>query len=271
MDLSGPGFLMMPEPAGRPMARWARGRAVLRKGGTAVEQLVLGRHIAEHRRSQGWTQAELAGMLGRPVAWVSQLEQGLVQVGPAAAGPLPAPVICSRPGDDACPDQARVLRQVLSRCGQDSTARSLRGFPPAFLAVTAAEVWDLAEAGRYGELAALLGDLIPDLEAAARTAQGPEQAGLDALAATCYKACSAALARLGDHDSALVAADRALTAAHRAGDLLATAASGYLLACVLMESRRHDQARVIRVGGRGIDERACGLRQHRRSHPSRRA
>jgi len=208
-------------------------------------QLVLGRHVAGCRRREGWTQAELARMLGRPAAWVSQLEQGLIQAGPAAAGPLPGPVTCRRPDDEASPGLAVVLRQVLSRGDRDRVADSPRAFPPAFLAVTAAEVWDLAEAGRYGELAALLGDLIPDLEAAARTAPDPEQAGMHALAATCYQVCSAALARLGDHGSALVAADRALTAAHRAGDLLATAASGYLLACVLMESRCHDQARMI--------------------------
>jgi len=57
-----------------------------------------------------------------------------------------------------------------------------------------------------------------------------------------------------------VAADRAFTAAHRAGDLLATAASGYLLACVLMESRRHDQARVIASAAAEsmIGPAACG-------------
>jgi hypothetical protein len=114
-----------------------------------------------------------------------------------------------------------------------------------FLAETAAEVWDLAETGRYGDLAALLGDVIPELEAAARLTGGPQQACLHDLAATCYQACSAALARLGDHESALDAADRALTAAHQAGDLMSAASSGYLLACVLMETGRHDEARMI--------------------------
>jgi tetratricopeptide (TPR) repeat protein len=209
------------------------------------QQLVLGRHIAERRRRAGWTQAELARMLGRPAAWLSQLEQGLILAGPGAAGPLPAPVTCRHPDDDAGPDLARMLRQVLSRDDRHAEADSPRAFPPAFLATTAAEVWNLAEAGRYDDLAALLGDLIPELETAARTTGSPQQAGPHDLAATCYQACSVALARLGDHGSALAAADRALAAAHRAGDLLATAASGYLLASILMETGRHDQARMI--------------------------
>jgi transcriptional regulator with XRE-family HTH domain len=207
--------------------------------------LVLGRHIADRRRREGWTQAELARMLGCPAAWVSRLEQGLSQALPAAAGPFIAPGTCRRPDADADPRLAVMLRQVLSRGGSDRGVGSPRTFSPESLAETAAEVWDLAEAERYGDLAELLGELIPELEAAARAIRGPQQAGLHDLAASCYQACSAALARLGDHGGALEAADRALTAAHEAGDVLSAAASGYLLACVLLESGRHVEARMI--------------------------
>jgi hypothetical protein len=46
------------------------------------------------------------------------------------------------------------------------------------------------------------------------------------------------LARLGDDQSALTAAGRAVAAAHRAGDVLGTATGGYLQVCILMEARR---------------------------------
>jgi tetratricopeptide (TPR) repeat protein len=109
----------------------------------------------------------------------------------------------------------------------------------------AAEVWELTGARRYAELAELLGDLVPELEAAVRATPGHQLCGLHELMAVAYQACAAALARLGEHDSALIAADRALTAAHRAGDQLAAAACAYLLVCVLVESRRYGQARAI--------------------------
>ena len=40
-------------------------------------QLVLGRRIAQERRRHGLSQPELAAMVDRPVAWVSQLERGI--------------------------------------------------------------------------------------------------------------------------------------------------------------------------------------------------
>ena len=61
----------------------------------------------------------------------------------------------------------------------------------------------------------------------------------------CYQACSAALARLGDHQSALTAAGHAMAAAHRAGDVVGTAACGYLQVCILVEARRHEEAEAV--------------------------
>jgi transcriptional regulator with XRE-family HTH domain len=217
-------------------------------------RLALGRGIAEQRRRRGWTQPELAAMLGRPVAWVSQLERGLVPAGPA---PVPRAVVSALlPAEPAGglgagasrAELASALRLVLAGSGSLRTGtRSPGEHAGAALAAKAAEVWALTTAGRYGDLAGLLSDLLPALESAVRDAPDQQRAGLHQLMSGCYQACAAALARLGDDDSALAAAGRAMAAAHRAGDVLSTAASGYLQVCVLMEARRHEEAGAIAV------------------------
>ena len=191
-------------------------------------------------------------MLGRPVAWVSQLERGLVPAGPV---PVPGAVLGARlpaeppagPSADAGrAELASDLRLVLAGTGGLPAGSRTRGAGShAALASRAAEVWALTSAGRYGDLAALLSDLLPALESAARAAPEQQGTGLCQLMSACYQACSAALARLGDHQSALTAAGRAMAAAHRAGDVLGTAASGYLQVCILMEARRDVEAGAV--------------------------
>jgi len=208
-------------------------------------QLVLGRSISELRRSRGWSQPELAGMLGRPVAWLSRLERGLAQAGPisapeaAASAALPAEPVSPPGADIESAEQASALRLVLSGdCQRRRQGCGVLGERSAAARrAIAAEVWALTGARRYRELAELLGDLVPELEVAVRAAAGHQLAGLYELMAVGYQACAAALAKLGEHDGALTAADRALTAAHRAGDPQAAAASACMLVCILMETR----------------------------------
>ena len=215
-------------------------------------QLALGRSVAELRRSRGWSQPELAGMLGRPVAWVSGVERGLMQAGPvpapgaAVSAPLPLQPRSLPHADNERAQHVSALQLVLSRDDQrrDSGGACGDGSAASWCA-TAADIWALAGQRRYGELAELLGDLVPELAAAVCVAPDDQLAGLYELLAVGYQACATALAKLGEHDSALTAADRALTAAHRAGDLQATAASAYLLVCILMETRRYDEAQAI--------------------------
>jgi tetratricopeptide (TPR) repeat protein len=225
---------------------------------TLESRLALGRSIAEQRRRRGWTQPELAAMLGRPVAWVSQLERGLVPAGPvpvpgaAVSALLPAEPDGGLSGDAVRPELAGALRMVLASRGRPGAGTRISGeYAGAVLAAKAAEVWAMTSAGRYGDLAGLLSDLMPALESAVRDAPDQQRAGLYQLMSGSYQACSAALARLGDHESALAAAGRALAAAHHAGDVLGTAASGYLQVCVLMEARRHEEAEAIATAAAG--------------------
>ncbi len=217
-------------------------------------QKALGRKIAAERRRRGLSQPELARMIDRSVAWVSQVERGVRKVDRmsvlealaaalevplaelAAEAPIVAAVTEESPG-------AGGLRLVLS--GAYALRAMLDGQrAPAVgaLRTRSRQAWDLAHAGRYADLADLLGSLVPDLETAARAVPGARRAEMFELMAATYQACSAALAKLGEPEAAWIAADRAMAAAERAGNPLLVAAGAFRLVFVFISARHYDQA-----------------------------
>jgi DNA-binding XRE family transcriptional regulator len=220
-------------------------------------QLELGRKVAEHRRRRGWSQQELADRLGKPVAWISRLERGLagaesapvlhiVPDTPASAGAL-------APGSDAArAAQAVALRRLIAdRPGYRPRPGPLSVRTANDRHSLAAKIWDLTVTGRCYELAALIGDLLPVLDATLRGAPPDQEPGLHQLTASCYQACSAALAKLGDYNGAALAADQALAAAECADDPVAVAAGAYLLVCILVEAGRYHSALEIASAAAG--------------------
>jgi len=224
---------------------------------TVEYQLVLGRKVAEGRRRHGMSQPELAALLDRPVAWVSKLERGaapidcpdtLRTVADALELPLTeltagGPILvhaASQPGSDSARAQAEGLRVVLA--GVHSLGAMLGNTDaPSFgwLRARTDRACTLARSGRYGELTELLAGLLPGLEAAARTFPPAGQTEVHELLAVAYQSCSAALARLGETEGAWIAADRAMAAAERAGNLLLVAAGAHRLASVFLSAGRH--------------------------------
>lgn len=221
---------------------------------TPTYQVALGRRIAERRRQRGLSQPELARLIDRSVAWVSQVERGVRRVDrmsvlemiadaldtPLAELAAEAPVVAAVA---APPPGASDLRLALS--GSHALRAMLRPGPPPDLAALPADVdraWAFTHAGRYGELTALLNDLLPRLELAVRTAPVPGRAVASALLAAAYQACSAALVKLGEAEAAWVAADRAMAAAERAGDPYLVAAGAFRLGFVFLNARHLDQA-----------------------------
>ncbi len=197
---------------------------------TSSYQQALGRKIAAERRRRGLSQPELARVIDRSVAWVSQVERGVRKVDrmsvlesladaleiPLAELAAEAPVVAALTEE---PPAARGLRLVLSG------AYSLSGMlvdrrPPAITTLRdqVREGWDLVHAAKYAELSELLRSLVPDLESAARRVPAIRRAEASELLATAYQACSAALAKLGEPEAAWIAADRAMDAAERAGN-----------------------------------------------------
>jgi transcriptional regulator with XRE-family HTH domain len=221
---------------------------------TADYAQALGRKIATERHRRGLSQAELAGIIGRSVAWVSQVERGvrridrmtvLEAVARALDVPLSelaaeAPVVAAVTTQ---PPAAVDLRLVLS--GAHALRAMLDGRPardPDILRGQVETAWELTHGGRYAELSGLLARLIPDLEDAARTLPQERRPAAFELLAAAYQACSAALAKLGEPEAAWIAADRAMAAAERAGQPLLVAAGAFRLVLVFLSARHYGQA-----------------------------
>ena len=221
---------------------------------TADYHKALGQKIAAERHRRGLSQPELARMVGRSVAWVSQVERGVRKIDRmsvlealAAALEVPlvelaaeAPVVAAVTEE---PPGAGGLRLVLS--GAYALRAMLDGRrAPAIstLRTKARKAWELTHAGRYVELTDLLRSLVPDLETAARSLPEKQRAEVSELLATTYQACSAALAKLGEPEAAWIAADRAMAAAERAGNPMLVAAGAFRLVFVFINARHYDQA-----------------------------
>jgi transcriptional regulator with XRE-family HTH domain len=217
-------------------------------------QQALGRKIAAERRRRGLSQPELARMIDRSVAWVSQVERGVRKVDRmsvletvAAALDVPlaelaaeAPVVAAVTEE---PPGAGGLRLVLS--GAHALRAMLDGRRPPALSTLrnkTRKAWELTHAGRYIDLTDLLRGMVPDLETAARALPEAQRTDVFELMAATYQACSAALAKLGEPEAAWIAADRAMAAAERAGDPLLVAAGAFRLVFVFMAARHYDQA-----------------------------
>jgi len=116
----------------------------------------------------------------------------------------------------------------------------------------------LAAGGDYDQMAVVLEGLLPGLEAAVRTVPGAMQADTYELTAMAYQACSTALMKLGEPLAAWVAADRAMAAAEKAGNLLLAAAGQYRLAAVFLDAHEHalaeEMARTTLIALRGLAE-----------------
>jgi len=213
----------------------------------------LGERIAEARRDKGLSQKELAALLNRSESWVSQVERdvlpverlallqrlaevlevGFLDLRPEIEPTYPTPV-------DQDLERLRhtlVGHPALSRLFVDSTT-------PANLDELTNEAqtaWAAAMNTNFGPLA----DVLPKLEDAVRVAGARERRKYLAVLARTYQSASAGFARQQEGDAALVAADRAITAAEASGDPLAVAAGHFRLAHTLIRLRRNDDAKEL--------------------------
>lgn len=217
-------------------------------------QRALGRRIAQERKRRGLSQVELARLVDRSVAWISQVERGVRKIDrmsvleklaetldvPLSELAAEAPVVAA--SSEEMPQTAG-LRLVLSGAHSLQAMLHSAPVPPTVeLRPRVERAWELTHESRYAELADLLRGLVPALESAVRSAETERQPELFELLATTYQACSASLAKLGEPEAAWIAADRAIGAAERAGNAMLMAAGAYRLGFVFLGARHFDQA-----------------------------
>lgn len=224
----------------------------------------LGKKIALNRKRRGLSQRELAGLLERSEAWVSQVERGVRRIDrmtvlEKVADVLDVPVselaaeapIVAQVADGGNPG-ARRLRLVLS------SAHALRAVlsqaePPDLAALRAGvdRAWQLTHDGAYADLSELLEQLVPQLESATRSGAEEDRAEPCRLLALTYHTCGAALVNMGEPEAAWIAVDRAVGAAERADDPLLMAAGEFRLSIVFLGAGHLDQA--AEVSGSAAD------------------
>ncbi|QLY28062.1 helix-turn-helix domain-containing protein [Nocardia huaxiensis] len=216
-----------------------------------AEALELGRKIAQYRTRNGLSQKEFAPLVDRSEAWISQVERGLrkvprldvleriaqvldIPIGELAPG---APAVAA----DQAPPEAVPLRLLLS---ENFALTALAADPQTSSGTTlraeTERAWLLAHESRYDELVSLLESLLPRLEVAALSTDDPSDVFV--MLARSYHACSAALTKLQQFDSAWVAADRAINAATRAHNPLLMAEGAFRLTLVFQGAQRFEQA-----------------------------
>jgi tetratricopeptide (TPR) repeat protein len=104
------------------------------------------------------------------------------------------------------------------------------------------DAWSHEHASEYEELNALLPGTLVDLERASRQVYDEERPAVLALLASAYQAAAATFARRDEPDAAWVAADRAITAAERAGQPLQAIAGHFRMAHAFMRLNQLAQA-----------------------------
>ncbi|MBW5426031.1 helix-turn-helix domain-containing protein [Streptomyces sp. BG9H] len=228
---------------------------------TARERREFGARVAELRRRRELTQSELAAALSRTASWVSQVERGVQPVNrldvlrlladglgvslqtlrPEVPGPAGPEAAEEATQNDL--DQARLV--ISGHPALDVLLEPREDTPNELMPELRAEVdhlWVLTHAGRFAELSALLGPLVPRLERASRTISDERRAEAYQLLARTYQALAAAFVRQNEADAAWVAADRAIRAAELAGDRLGVFVGVFRLVHAFLRLQHLDQA-----------------------------
>lgn len=208
-----------------------------------------GKRVARLRRLRGLSQTQLAELIDRSPAWMSQVERGQRQIDrmsvletlaqaldvPLADLAADRPVIAAQ---QPVNDHAERLRVVLLTCPLIPASDSDFAFDSASASDGLAQAWNLVHAGDYAGLPDVLGSMLADLERACGSLPQDERPWTQL--ASAYHAMAAAFAKLGEPDGAWIATDRAIHAARAAGDATLVAASAFRLAVVFQGARRYD-------------------------------
>ena len=200
-------------------------------GGAAMSEMTTGQRVARARQRRGWTQAELAGAVGRSTSWVAKIERGhaaldrrsvldrLARVlGVEAVELTGQPYRHETPETESGHAGIPALRLALQRAAMPSLSaidRPARRF--ADLVADVSRLERLRQAAKFTSVAAELPSLIEDLVV---LQHGGLSADRDGVASLMVRACHIArvMANLtGHHDLAWTALERELASAEILG------------------------------------------------------
>jgi transcriptional regulator with XRE-family HTH domain len=191
----------------------------------------IGRRIAVHRRRRGLSQAAVAGLVGRSESWLSQVERGLRTVDSYTALRDLARVLRVDIGTLAASGEGGDPEKSVRAADVVAVERALlvggSTEPALDVAVAVPDLHRAYQSARYDEVLATLPGLIAALD------------GQDAASTTTgYTVVAKMLTKIGAHDLALIAADRAWGAAWRSGDPADLGMAVYQVVCALLPTPR---------------------------------
>lgn len=218
-----------------------------------------GERIAVYRRRRGLSQAALAGLIGRSVSWLSQVERGIrsvdrlsVLLDIARILHVDVESLIGRPWQLApnggvVAQGLDVVRQVMTRydhlLGVDAP-----GLPPLQeLSVQVARLHQDYQAARYETVIRQLPDLITVIDGIPRMAAADERRDALCTYVSAYVGAAKLLTKLGVTDLAVVAADRAATIAVEADSLSARGMAAYQVVCALLREDHTEEAELLAV------------------------
>jgi transcriptional regulator with XRE-family HTH domain len=220
----------------------------------------VGERIAIYRRRRGLSQTVLAGLIGRSVSWLSQVERGtravdrmsvlidLSRVLKVDIAELTGQPFALAPNGGLEPEGLADIRRVLMRYTELPAAinpgPSTIDTSPDLIQLRSGvdTAWRLRQASRYAQLGRQVPDLITRAEQATQHYQGNEQRAAFALLAETYQVTRAMLRKLGDAHLAWIAADRAVQAGRHAENPLLIAVGARALSQVFTETGQLDAA-----------------------------
>ena len=234
----------------------------------------LGQRIAAYRRRRGLSQAALAGLVGRSESWLSQVERGVrsvdrlsVLLDLARVLSVEVEALTGRPWQYA-PNGTMMASALTDRRRAFTSYNTLLGREtggPAELSELRLRVADAHrtyQAARYDEAIAMMPELLAAVEGFPGRNNGLRRESLLAYVSA-YVVAAKLVTKLGAADLAILAADRAATAAVNADSLTARGMAAYQAACALLRSDQLEDADRLAVGM--AEELAAHLRS---DHPS---
>lgn len=199
----------------------------------------VGRRVAYWRTRRRMSQQLFADRLGKSKSWVDKVERGVRRLDRFSTIAEIAEVLqvdvqvlmgrdpVRRPESVNCIDQVEVaeIRAALERYDRISAFSVTAPVSPPIseLRKSVDHAWMTFQRSRYGVLARRLPQLIRDAQAAEGASADDTRCETAYMLAEVYQIASSTLRKMGEHDLAWLAADRATMVCQRAGDELLAA------------------------------------------------